>query len=136
MRVLFDTSFLLPTLGIEVERTDGILRELSNLDECEIYYSDFSILECLWVAGSLERKGTFDQEIFRAGMESIFEGYTRAETNPEIILKSLELYGMGHRDIIDCILYSTAIYDNLKFVSLDEGLKRFVRDNNLRHVFY
>ena len=50
MNVLLDTSLLLPTLGIEVEKADRVLRELSRLSECQIYYSDFSILECLWVA--------------------------------------------------------------------------------------
>ena len=54
-------------------------------------------------------------------MQSIFEGYLKAEINPEIVLKAIELYEMGHRDIIDCIIYSTALQNNLKFATLDRG---------------
>lgn len=133
MKVLLDTSLLLPTLGIEVERAEKILGKLANH---ELYYSDFSILECLWVANSLKKKGRFEQEIFEAGMRSIFEGYTKAEVNAEIALKALELYEMGHKDLIDCTLYSTALHNNMKFATLDEDLKRFVRNCGLKHIFF
>jgi predicted nucleic acid-binding protein len=133
MRVLVDTSLLLPTLGIEVERAEKILEKLSNY---EVYYSDFSILECLWVASSLERKGEFVQEIFDVGLESIFEGYAKAGDNAEVFIKAFELYKMGHNDLIDCILYSTALHNNMKFASLDKELKKFVRDNGLKYIFF
>jgi len=44
MKVLLDTSLLLPTLGIDVVKADKILKKLRDY---ELYYSDFSILECL-----------------------------------------------------------------------------------------
>jgi len=133
MKVLLDTSLLLPTLGIEVDRAERVLEKLGGY---ELYYSDFSILECLWVAGSLEKKGEFDREIFEAGMRSIFEGYNKAKISAEIILEAFELYEMGHRDIIDCMLYSAALHNDMRFVSLDEELKKFVKDNSLRYVFF
>ncbi len=133
MKVLLDTSLLLPTLGIEVERAEKILEKLSGH---ELYYSDFSILECLWVASSLKKKGKFEQKIFEAGMQSIFEGYAKAEINVDITLKAFELYEMGHKDFIDCILYSTAQHSNMKFASLDEELKEFVRENGLEYIFF
>ncbi len=43
---------------------------------------------------------------------------------------------MGHRDIIDCILYSIALSNNMKFASLDNELKRFVKNNDLKYVFF
>jgi len=133
MKVLLDTSLLLPTLGIEVERADKILKKLRDH---ELYYSDFSILECLWVVNSLKRKGKFDRDSFETGIRSVFECYIRAEINAEIILKAFEIYEMGHRDIIDCLLYSTALHNNMKFASLDDELKKFVRQNNLEYVFF
>jgi len=133
MKVLLDTSFLLPTLGIEVDRAGKVLEKLGSYELC---YSDFSILECLWVASSLKKKGEFDQEIFEAGMRSIFEGYTKAKISAEIILEAFELYEMGHRDIIDCMLYSAALHNNMKFVSLDEELREFVKDNKLEYIFF
>ena len=121
MKVLLDTSLLLPTLGIDVEKAGKILKRLR---EHELYYSDFSILECLWVVNSLKKKGKFDRESFETGIKSIFECYGNAEINFEIVLKAFEIYEMGHRDIIDCLLYSTALQNNMKFASLDNELKK------------
>lgn len=133
MKVLLDTSLLLPTLGVEVERADKILKKLRG---CELYFSDFSILECLWVVKSLKRKGQFDSETFETGIRSIFECYAKAEINAEIILRAFEIYEMGHADIIDCILYSIALGNDMKFASLDGELKRFVESNNLKYLFF
>jgi len=54
MKVLLDTSLLLPTLRIDVEKADKILKKLKNR---ELHYSDFSILERLWVVYSLKKEG-------------------------------------------------------------------------------
>jgi len=133
MKILLDTSLLLPTIGIEVERADKLLEKLKDY---ELYYSDFSILECLWVVNSLKRKGKFDRDVFETGMRSIFECYTRAEINAEIVLKAFEIYEIGHKDIIDCLLYSIALHNNMKFASLDNELKEFIKNNNLKYVFF
>ncbi len=133
MKVLLDTSLLLPTLGVDVERADKILKKLRNH---KLYYSDFSILECLWVVSSLKKKGQFDRDSFETGIRSIFECYAKAEINAEIILRAFEIYEMGHKDIIDCILYSIALGNDTKFASLDNELKEFVRSNNLKYVFF
>jgi len=133
MKVLLDTSLLLPTLGIEVEKADKILKRLR---EYELYYSDFSILECLWIVNSLKKKGKFDRESFETGIKSIFECYGNAEINFEIVLMAFRIYEMGHRDIIDCLLYSIALQNNMKFASLDDELKKFVKNNNLEYVFF
>jgi len=133
MRVLLDTSLLLPTLGIEVEKADKILKRLRDH---ELYYSELSILECLWVVNSLKKKGKSDRESFETGIRSIFECYAKAEINAEIVLRAFEIYEMGHRDIVDCLLYSTASKNNMKFASLDDELKGFVKDNDLEYVFF
>ncbi len=133
MRVLLDTSLLLPTLGIDVEGADEILKRLKNK---ELYYSDFSILECLWVVSSLKKKGKFDRDSFESGIKSIFEFYSRADVNAEIVLKAFEMYELGHKDMIDCLLYSTVLCNNMKFASLDKELRRFVKDNNLSYMFF
>ena len=132
MKVLLDTSLLLPTLGVEVERADKILRRLKGH---ELHYSDFSILECLWVINSLKRKGKFDRETFETGIRSILECYNRAEIDDEAILEAFRIYEMGHRDIIDCLLYSTALRANMRFASLDGELKKFIKNNNLEYIF-
>lgn len=68
-------------------------------------------------------------------MESIFEGYIRAKINAEVILKAFEL-NIEHNDLIDCMLYSITLYNNMKFASLDKELKRFVRENKLKYLFF
>lgn len=133
MKVLLDTSLLLPTLGVEVERAEKILEKLRGH---ELYYSDFSILECLWVVISFRRKGKFDRESFETGIRSIIECYGKAEINAEIVIRAFEIYEMGHKDIIDCILYSIALSNNMRFASLDSELEGFVKNNNLENVFF
>ncbi len=60
LRILLDTSFILPTLGINVAKKvlDG-LRKLTQT-RAEIFYSRFSILESLWIAARLIKNFTFD----------------------------------------------------------------------------
>ena len=60
LRILLDTSFILPTLGIDVAKKvlDG-LRKLAQT-RAEIFYSRFSILESLWIATRLIKNFTFD----------------------------------------------------------------------------
>ena len=43
MRILLDTSFLLPSLGVEVT---GAAEALVDLEGNDFYYTNFSILEC------------------------------------------------------------------------------------------
>jgi len=133
MKVLLDTSFLLPSLGIEVEETADILE---NIADYEIYYSRFSILECLWVVLSFKKKGVFDAKAVKKGLRSIVEGsrYKRAKETSDIFIEALELYNKGHNDLIDCILYSTALLNSLKFVTLDSELRKFVREKGIEYV--
>jgi len=132
MKVLLDTSLLLPTLGIEVR---GAERLLERLWGHELYYSELSILEAIWVALSLARRGVLDRDLFEWGLQSVFEGYRRAELSPEVVMMGLELYELGHRDIVDCLLYSTALSYGMRFASLDRELREFVRRKGLEDVF-
>ena len=134
LRVLLDTSFLLPSMGIEVggEVSRG-LKGLAEI-EAEIYYSCFSILESLWVAARLSRSATFDGESFSLGLRSIIEGsrYMRVEEDSKTFNDALRLYTLGHRDMIDNILYASSTRLGLKFLSLDNELKEFIRERGLK----
>jgi len=120
MKVLLDTSLLLPTLGVEVK---GAERLLERLRGCEIYYSEVSVLEAVWIAISLIKKGVFNHELFELGLRSIFENYRRIELSPDVVLDALKLYELGRRDVVDCMLYAVAMHNDMKFASLDEDLK-------------
>jgi predicted nucleic acid-binding protein len=108
--ILLDTSFLLPTLGISVSgATQQGIRILAE-SKTEIYYSRFSILESLWVATRTIEDKTFDDQSFGLGLRSIMEGgrYARVEEDYEIFNEAFRLYGLGHKDMIDNILYASA----------------------------
>ena len=136
-RVLLDTSFLLPSLGIDVgeEVMEGLRKAVDV--EAEMYYSDFSILESLWVAARLSVRGVFDEQRFSLGLRSVIEGgiYAKAEADSKTFNDSFKLYMLGHKDMVDNILYSTSTNLGLKFLTLDKELKEFVHRRGLEDTF-
>ncbi len=136
MKILLDTSFLLPTLGIDVK--GEVLECLGRLVEkkAELYYSSFSILESLWIAIRLMRDKSLDVERFNEGLRSIIEGgrYVKVEESSEAFREALRLYSLESRDIIDNILYATSSSLGLKLLTLDKELKEFIRKMELRDV--
>lgn len=133
-KVLLDTSFILPTLGISVSgATQQGIRILAE-SETEIYYSRFSILESLWVAARTIEDKTFDDESFGLGLRSIMEGgrYARVEEDYEIFNEAFRLYRLGHKDMIDNILYASAARLGLRLLTLDGDLKKFVLEKQLK----
>lgn len=134
LRVLLDTSFILPTLGIRVNsEIEECLKRLKEVN-AEICYSIFSILESMWIAINLIRKSEFDIDRFNLGLKSIVETrkYKRLVEDSEVFVKALDLYNMGHMDIIDNILYANSLHFGLKLLTVDRELKEFIRDKGLK----
>lgn len=100
--------------------------------KAEIHYSRFSILESLWVAARLTR-GALD-EAFNTGLRSVIEGgrYSEVKEDSRIFSEALKFYALGHRDMIDNILYAGSIHFNLKLLTLDKELKEFIREKSLK----
>ncbi|MGB9717960.1 MAG: PIN domain-containing protein [Thermoproteota archaeon] len=132
LRILLDTSFILPSLGIDtgMEALEG-LRILAEA-RAEIHYSRFSILESLWVATRIT--GGIPGEAFNTGLRSILETgrYTEVKEDSRVFSEALRLYTQGHRDMIDNILYASSIHFDLKLLTLDRELKEFIRKNGLK----
>jgi predicted nucleic acid-binding protein len=136
-KILLDTSFILPTLGISVSGiTPEVIRFLAQAGQVEIYYSRFSVIESLWVATRIP-DATFDGETFQLGLRSIIEGhrYSRTEEDSEIFREAFRLYKLGHKDMIDNILYASATQIGLLLLTLDDELKKFVNEKRLKYVF-
>jgi len=133
LRILLDTSFILPSLGIDVG--GDVLKGLKRLGEvkAEIFYSPFSILESLWVAARLSASSTFDGESFSLGLRSVIEGgrYRKVEEDSKTFNDALRLYTLGHRDIVDNILYASSLRLSLKLLTLDNELKEFIHKRGL-----
>ncbi|HEX9913802.1 MAG TPA: PIN domain-containing protein [Candidatus Bathyarchaeia archaeon] len=134
LKVLLDTSFLLPSLGVDVGREVAKgLRGLAEA-EAEIYYSRFSVLEALWVTARLLRDGAFDGDRFSLGLRSIIDGgrYRLLEEDAHSYSEGLRLYRLGHRDMIDNILYASSVSHGLSFMTLDRELGGFIGEMGLK----
>lgn len=132
--VLLDTSFLLPTLGVEVKA--DIVKGLKKLADgnINVYFSSFNILECLWVETVLRKHQSFDEGRFREGLRSILDGgvYERAEEGFEAFEKASELRGIGHKDMIDNLLYANSVVNGLRFLTVDADFRSFIREHKLK----
>ena len=134
LRILLDTSFLLPTLGIDVgDDVRECLERLNNVT-AELHYSRFSLLEALWIAARLVKSGSFDMERFVQGLRSIVESgrYVKVNEDYWVFKEALEMYVLGHKDMIDNILYATSTSLNLKLLTVDSELKEFIRTKGLK----
>ena len=133
LKVLLDTSFILPSLGIDVgeEVLEGLRRLAAS--RVEIYYSGFSLLESLWVSARLSAGAAIDMEGFRLGLRSVVEGgrYRRVGETSQVFSDALGLYTLGHRDMVDNVLYACSTNLGMKFLTVDEELKEFVGSRGL-----
>ena len=137
LKVLVDTTFLLPTLGIDVgKQTTRVLRKLAEV-EAEIYYSPFSLLESLWVMSRNVKNSTFDIEQFSQGLRSIMDSgrYLRLNESAEVYREAMRLYTLGHADLIDNILYSSSVHFGIRFLTLDRMLTDFITEKGLENTF-
>ncbi len=136
LNVLLDTSFLLPTLSIDV--SGELLECLKRLveEEVELYYSKFSVLESLWIAIRLAKDRDLDMERFSGGLRSIVNGgrYMRVEESSGVFNEALRLYMLGHKDMTDNILYATPSSLDFSLLTLDGELKEFIRGKGLKDV--
>ena len=126
MRVLLDTSFLLPIVGVRVaEISDSTLRKLWDLyrsGEVELYYTDFNLIEVTWKLSKL----SYDSFVVETGLRSIERNMLKAQPKPLSVLKALELRRKGFRDMIDLLLYRTAKDNELNFLTCDTTLIKFL----------
>ncbi len=79
-------------------------------------------------------------ETTRLGLRSIIEGrrYVRTNEDSRVFSEALDLYRMGHHDMIDNILYAVSLHNSLRFLTIDNTLRDFITskgvENTLIHV--
>lgn len=131
--MLLDTSFILPSLGVDVE--PEVIAGLKKLVERkdEIYFSGYSVLESLWVAAKLSNRSSFDGERFKRGLKAVLESgvFKRVEESADTFDEALRLHRLGHNDMIDDILYASSTTNGLRFLTVDSELRGFVRAHGL-----
>jgi PIN domain nuclease of toxin-antitoxin system len=82
----------------------------------------------------LLRTAEFNAELFRQGLRSVLESgrYKKIKETSETFNKALRLYELGHKDMIDNILYASSAQLNLKLLTLDNKLKQFIYEKSLK----
>ncbi|MGC9149149.1 MAG: PIN domain-containing protein [Sulfolobales archaeon] len=123
--ILIDTSYLLPILGVEVVGITKVLEILKRIllsGEIDIYYSPFSLFEAL---GKISRLN-YDPEIVEQGLIAILEEFKVSLPNTQAYMKALELKKKGFRDLIDLLLYTSALANKLRFLTRDRELIEFL----------
>jgi len=75
----------------------------------------------------------FNTEHFKIGLRSILESgrYKKIEETSEILNEALRLYRLGHKDMIDNILYASSTQLNLRLLTPDTELKEFIHKKRL-----
>ena len=127
--LLLDTSFLLPILGFKT--SERIMKVFPRLDKYELYYNDLSILEALWKIVKKIRGAEEEIERIAEGIKAINETLKHVSINEKAVRKAIEMYQLGHRDLIDNLLYSTALYNGIKLLTIDTKLIEFIEENKL-----
>jgi len=125
-KLLVDTSFLLPALGIKVE--ENVMRTIEFFHQYEICYMEVSILEAMW---SILKLIPHDKlNIIERGIEAIRESYELVNPPPKAFIKAYEIYLNGHRDYIDNLIYATSIIQGLSLLTIDQQLINFLKRKN------
>lgn len=132
-KVLLDSTFLLPTLGVKVAQIlDSDMRELAKLRSRANFFCLYqSLVEVLGKVARAARPDKSTIEIVEAGLRSLLESGVYAWTSPSVgaLLEALEMRRRGHGDMIDNMLYATASEGRMLFLSLDKDLTEFLAKN-------
>ena len=129
LRLLLDSTYLLPILGVEIEgirNTLILLKKLRDEGKTEYYYTPFNLFE---IIGKLS-KLSYDLDTVATGLTAIEEEFKLAQPAREGYLKALTLRARGHRDLIDLLLYATSQTSNIIFLTRDYALIKFLRENH------
>jgi predicted nucleic acid-binding protein len=127
VRLLLDSTYLLPVVGVDVEGVEGALRILERgyrLGKFELYYTPFNLLE---IIGKLSKLDKVDAGRVRLGLRALEESFRLVVPGVEAYMLALELRRRGFRDLIDLLLYATARVEGLRFLTRDEPLLRFLQ---------
>ena len=60
--------------------------------------------------------------------------YDRVAEDSEVFSEAVKIYRLGHRDMIDNILYASSVRLDLRLVTLDEALKQFILAHGLTNA--
>lgn len=141
VKVLLDSTYLLPSFGIEVE---GLLDEhIMQLREAAVKGKvKFYCLSVVWVEviGKVYRESqrlktdTGLEEVLDIAVKSLLESrfYRWIQPTCEAVKLAFKLRKLGHRDNVDNLLYATSLTNNMVFLTMDEDLKDFLIEHGYK----
>lgn len=139
LRVLLDSTYILPSFGIEVEglSVDHVrrLREAGVKGKVKFY-----CLSVVWIevigktCRERERLGVEIDDVIDVAVKSLLESgfYEWLTPTPSAVKMAFRLRMLGHRDNVDNLLYATSVENDMVFLTMDEAFKKFLLKNNLR----
>jgi len=114
-RILVDTTFLLPALGIEVK--EEALKVIPTFRNFEVHYLEIALLEALWKTLRIVDRRKFDR--VKLGLEAIRNTYRIVTPPPDAFIDAIRIYDLGHRDVIDNLHCTTAKTLNILWLTID-----------------
>jgi len=121
-KLLVDTSFLLPALGIRVERE--VMEAIKCFHLFTICYLEVGVLEAMWCVMKLVPHNKLD--IVERGIEAIRDSYELITPPSRAFIDAFKLYLSGHRDYIDNLMYATSRVLGIRFLTIDERFIDFL----------
>lgn len=138
IEVLLDTTYLLPTFGVKVRGLDdealSKLRELGFSEEVRYYCSPVVWVELIGkIAREAEARGEDLEDLVEKSTRSILESgfYHWVYPSKEAVKLAYRMRKLGHRDVIDNLLYSTAFTEGKMFLSMDSAFREFLEKKGL-----
>jgi len=129
LKLLLDSTYLLPIVGVEVEGIEEaliFLKRLRDEGKAEYYYTPFNLFE---IIGKLSRLN-YDVNRVTIGLTAIEEEFKLIQPTRQAYLKALTLRAKGYRDLIDLLLYTTSQTSDIIFLTRDYTLIKFLKENH------
>jgi len=131
--VLLDSTYLLPSFGIEIEGLSDehiqALREAWSKGLVRFYCLSVVWVEVVGkVCREARKSGVEISDVIDTAIRSLLESgvYEWINPTPDAIKLAFKLRLAGHKDVIDNLLYATSITRNMIFLTMDETLKDFL----------
>jgi len=133
-KVVLDTTYLLPYVGIRVEGIGDIERKLEKYEVC---YPTLLILELeAVILKEARRKGLEEipRDVRRRVDYLLYGGWIELIPPRGEDLQVIHfILRRGWRDIFDAILYATAVRINAGILTMDTTFRKFLRDRGFNY---
>lgn len=138
IKVLLDTSYFLPVFGIAVKGLEVgdllAIRRHALQGTISLYYASFMWLELLpKVYREARKRGVDVENIVEKAVKSILKAdYLKpVDADEHALMTAYKMRCLGHRDMIDNLLYGIASSKDMILVTMDVTLVDFLKKHGL-----